>query len=140
MASIADPTLEITNVDDKNVQVIVSYTLKSDNTEQLAGSVFNDVVELLADDSGTQTTIFTYPTGAKPSQFSVSSSAPNVVRSRKQTIPKSTLNEDNGFLANGAEDPDEIFGRITVTYVANQPSGYVPPPPKVTATEKGAWR
>src|SRR5215471_1548495 len=140
MATISDATLEIKNFDDKNVQATVSYTLKADDTEQLAQSVFNDLVELLGDDSGTQTTVFTYPSGAKPSQFAVSQSTPTVARSRTQTIAKSTLNEDSGFLANGAEDPDEILARITVTYVANQPTGAVSPAPLTTTIQKGAWR
>ncbi|MFL6448533.1 MAG: hypothetical protein ACJ746_12705 [Bryobacteraceae bacterium] len=139
MATISDPTLDITNVDDTTVLVTVSYGLVPNQTEKLARTVFQEDIELRADDSGTQTPVFTFANGPKPAQYAVDSSTGTVLRSREHKIPKSTLNEDPGFLANGAQDPDEILAQITISYAANAPTTSALPPVTTTSTEKGAW-
>jgi hypothetical protein len=139
MATISDATLDIENVDDTTVKVTVKYTLKPSQTEKLAGSVFEEKILLMGDDSGTLAQVFAFPDGAKPAQYSVNSSTTTVARSRDHQIPKSTLNEDSGFLANGAQDPDEILAQITVSYAANAPTSSVLPPPTKTKTVVGAW-
>jgi|SRR6185437_11255328 len=139
MATISNATLEIDNVDDKTVKVTVKYDLVPNQTEKLASSVFEEDIVLLADDSGTRTQVFAFANGAKPAQYAVSSSTGTVSRSRDHEIPKSTLNEDPGFLKDGAEDPDEILAQITISYAANAPSTPALPPAATTKIHKGAW-
>jgi hypothetical protein len=139
MATISNATLDIVNVDGTTVEVTVNYDLVPNQTEKLAKSVFGEEIVVLADDSGVQTPVFTFADGPKPAQYAVSSSTGTVSRSRSHKISKSTLNEDPGFLANGAEDPDEILAQITVSYVANAPVGSSPPLPVSTTIQKGAW-
>src|ERR671930_567673 len=98
MANIKNEKLEIENVDDTTVKVTVSYDLVPNQTEKLAGTVFQEDIVLLGDDSGVQTPVFTYANGPKPAQFPVDSSTTTVSRSRDHKIPKSTLNEDPDFL------------------------------------------
>lgn len=139
MATISDATLDIENVDDTTVKVTVSYTLKPDQTEKLAGTVFQEKIRLLGNDPGVQTEVFAFADGAKPAQFAVNSSTITVSRSRDHQISKSTLNEDPGFLANGAQDPDEILAEITISYAANAPSTSALPGAVQTKTVVGAW-
>ena len=139
MATISNATLDIVNVDDTTVEVTVNYDLTPNQTEKLAGSVFKEEIVLMGDDPGVQTPLFTFADGAKPAEYAVTSSTGTVSRSRSHKISKSTLNEDPGFLANGAEDPDEILAQITISYAANPPSTPVLPPTTSTATQKGAW-
>jgi hypothetical protein len=139
MATISNEKLEIDNVDDTTVKVTVSYDLAPNQTEKLAGTVFQEDIVLLGDDSGAQTQVFAFPNGAKPAQYAVNSSTGTVSRSRNHNISKSKLNEDPGFLANGAEDPDEILAQITISYAANPPGTSALPGAATTKTEKGAW-
>jgi len=139
MAKITDPTLKIENVDDTTVKVTVEYGLEPDQDEKLAQSVFKEVIEVYGDDSGTLTPVYTFPSGAKPAEYAVDTSTTTVSRSRDHKISKSTLNEDPGFLANGAQDPDEILAQITISYAANAPSNAKLPPPTQTKTLTGAW-
>jgi hypothetical protein len=139
MATISKPTLDIANVDDTTVELTVSYDLTPNQTEKLAQTVFKETIELKGDDSGTLTTVFTFADGAKPSEYAVDSSTGTVSRVRSHKVPKSTLNEDPGFLANGAEDPDEILAEVTISYAANAPSTSALPSAKSSKTQIGAW-
>jgi hypothetical protein len=139
MATISNEKLDIVNVDDATVKVTVSYDLTPDQTEKLAETVFQEEIVLVGDDSGTLTPVFTFADGAKPAQYKVTSSTNTINRSRDHKIPKSTLNEDPGFLKDGAEDPDEIKAQITISYAANAPTTPALPAPKTTKTKKGAW-
>ena len=139
MATISDAKLDIENVDDTTVKVTVSYTLKPDQTEKLARTVFQEDIVVNGSDSGVLTPVYTFPNGPKPAQYAVDSSTTTVARSRDHKISKSTLNEDPGFLANGAQDPDEILATITVSYAANAPTSSSAPPPVNTTTQVGAW-
>src|SRR5262245_57598872 len=139
MATISDATLDIVNVDDTTVKVTVAYTLTPNNVEKLARSVFQEEIVLKGDDSGTLTPVFTFADGSKPAQYAVDQSTTTVARSRDHKIPKSTLNEDPAFLANGAESQDEILAEITISYAANAPTSPALPAPKTTNTVQGAW-
>ena len=139
MATISNATLVIENVDDTTVKVTVNYDLVPNQTEKLATSVFQEDISIVANDSGTLTPVFTFANGAKPAQYAVDTSTATVSRSRDHQIPKSTLNEDPGFLANGAQDPDEIQAQITITYAANAPSTPKLPPVTTTNLVVGAW-
>jgi hypothetical protein len=139
MATISDPTLDIVNVDDTTVKVTVVYTLTPSNLEKLAGSVFQEDIVLMGDDSGTLTPVFTFANGSIPAQYAVSQSTTSVTRSRDHKISKSTLNEDPAFLANGAENQDEILAQVTISYAANAPTSPTLPAPKNTKTKQGAW-
>jgi hypothetical protein len=140
MATISDAALNIKNVDDTTVKVTVSYTLTPNQTEKLAGSVIQEDIAVMGDDSGTLTQLFAFANGPKPAQYAVSQSTTSVLRSRDHQLAKSTLNEDSGFLANGAEDPDEIKAQITVSYAANAPTTSALPGPTLTNTIVGAFR
>jgi hypothetical protein len=139
MATISDPTLDIVNVDDTTVKVTVVYTLTPSNLEKLAESVFQENIALLADDSGTLTPVFTFADGSLPAQYKVDQSTTSVTRTRDHKIPKSTLNEDPDFLANGAEAQDEILAQVTISYAANAPTSPTLPAAKNSKTKKGAW-
>jgi hypothetical protein len=139
MATISKPTLDIENVDDTTVKVTVDYTLTPNQTEKLARTVFQEDIVVMADDSGTQTPIFTFANGAVPAQYAVDTTTTSVSRSRDHQISKSTLNEDPGFLKNGAQDPDEILAQVTISYAANAPSPSALPPVKTSTLQKGAW-
>ena len=132
MATISDATVDIKNVDDTTVKVTVSYTLTPNKTEKLAGTVFQEKIKLVGSDSGTLTELFAFADGANPAQYAVSSSTTTVVRSRDHQLPKSTLNEDQGFLPDGAEDPDELLGQIILSYAANAPTTSALPGPTLT--------
>lgn len=137
MATISNATLDIVGVDATTVKVTVSYDLVPNQTEKLAGTVFQENIVLLGDHSGT--TVFTFADGAKPAQFAVNSSTSTVSRSRDHKIPKSTLNEDPGLRVDDAEDLDQIQGQITIAYAANAPSTSALPPATATNTHTGAW-
>jgi hypothetical protein len=139
MAKISNQKLKIENIDDNNVKVTVSYDLTPGPTEKSAGSVFQEDIVLMADDSGTLTPLFTYANGPINAQYAVNSSTGTVSRSRDHNLPKSTLNEDPDFLADGAEDPDEIVAQITISYAANAPTTPNLPPTTTTNTKTGAW-
>jgi len=139
MATISGATLDIVNVDDVTVKVTVAYTLTPSNVEKLAGTVFQEDIVLMGDDSGTLAPVFTFADGSKPAQYAVSQSTTSVARSRDHKIPKSTLNEDPAFLANGAEAQDEILAQITISYAANAPASPALPAPTITNTVQGAW-
>src|ERR1700748_109646 len=98
MATISNATLNIENVDDTTVKVTVSYDLVPNQTEKLAGTVFQEDILLMGDDSGTLTQVFAFPNGPKPAQYAVNSSTTTVSRSRDHQIAKSKLNADPGFL------------------------------------------
>lgn len=139
MATISKPTLDIVNVDDTTVKVTVNYNLTPNQTEKLARTVFQEDIVVKADDSGVQTPVFTFANGALPAQYAVDSSTTTVTRTRDHNLSKSSLNEDSGFLKNGAEDPDEILAEVTISYAANAPSPSALPPVKTTDLQKGAW-
>jgi hypothetical protein len=139
MATISNKKLDIENVDDTTVKVTVSYDLVPDQTEKLAGTVFQEDIVLLGDDSGVQTPVFTFANGPTPAQYAVSSSTGTVSRQRDHNIPKSTLNEDPDFLKDGSENLDEILAQITISYAANAPSASALPPPAKTNIHKSAW-
>jgi hypothetical protein len=140
MATISNATLRIDNVTDTTVRVTVSYNLVPNQTEKLANTVFQEKIEVLGDDSGKQTPLFTFADGAKPAQYAVDTSTTTVSRSRDHIIPKSTLNEDPGYLADGAEDPDEVLAQITISYAANAPSTpALPAPAKTPLHPQAAW-
>jgi hypothetical protein len=139
MATISNEKLEIENVDDITVKVTISYDLVPNQTEKLARTVFKEELVVQGDDAGTRTDLFTFPDGAKPSQYAVDTSTATVSRSRDQKIPKSTLNEDPDFLKDGSENLDEILAQITISYAANAPTTSAIPAPKTTPIHKGAW-
>ncbi|HZQ50794.1 MAG TPA: hypothetical protein VFB14_01280 [Bryobacteraceae bacterium] len=138
MATISGATLDIANVNATTVILTVSYTLTANNVEQLAGTVFTENIQVIGDDPGILTDTVV---AALPAQnFAVSTATPTVVRTRTRNLPKSALNEDPLFLANGAEQPDEILARIALAYAANAPATPAIPPPATTNTVVGAWR
>jgi len=138
MATISGATLDIANVNATTVTLTVNYTLTPNNIEQLAGSVFSENIQVIGDDPGILTDALV---AALPIQnFAVSTATPTVARTRTRNVPKSALNEDPLFLANGAEEPDEILARITLAYAANAPTAPAIPPPATTNTVVGAWR
>ena len=138
MATISGATLDIANVNATTVRLTINYTLAPNNVEQLAGTVFRENIEVIGDDPGVLTDI---PVTAFPTQnFAVSTTTPTVARTRTRNVLKSALNEDPLFLANGAEEADEILARITLGYAANAPTTPAIPPPVTTNTVAGAWR
>lgn len=137
MATISNTTLDIVGVDDKTVKVTVNYDLVPNQTEKLAGTVFQEDIVLLGGNSGAQ--VFAFANGAKPAQYAVSSSTGTVSRSRDHKLPKSDLNENPGLRGDDAEDQDEILAQITISYAANAPGTSALPPATKTKTRTGAW-
>jgi hypothetical protein len=72
--------------------------------------------------------------------FAVNAATINVARDRNRNVLKSNMNEDSGFEATGAEQVDEVFARVTITYAANAPAMPTLPPPSNSNTVTGAWK
>jgi hypothetical protein len=138
MATISGATLDIANFNATTVILTVNYTVTPNNVEQLAGTVFTENIDVIGDDPGILTD--TVVAALATQNFAVSTATPTVVRTRTRNVLKSTLNEDPLFLANGAEEPDEILARITLAYAANAPTAPAIPPPATTNTVIGAWK
>jgi hypothetical protein len=136
MATITTPSLVITNVNATTVNVAVSYTLTPTAIEKLAGSVFSEKIELIGDDPILDVVVSVFPIQS----YAVNASTVNVPRTRNRNILKSTLNEDLGFESTGAEQVDEVFTRLSITYAANAPTVPTLPPAKISNTVKGAWK
>ncbi len=124
MATIANQTLTIDNVDDTTVLVTVNYELTRGPTEKTAAAVFNEDMRLMGDDNGTLTELFAFASGPKHAQFALNSTTGTVLRSRSHNLAKSVLNEHPAFLPDGSENLDEIKAKITLSYAANAP---IPP-------------
>ena len=138
MATITVPVLTITNVNATTVSLKVTYTLTPSNIEKLAGTVFKDKIDVIADDPGffSDITVTTLPTA----EFTVNAGTVNVQRTIALPRLKSQLNEDPLFEQNGSQDIDEIFARVTITYLANAPIVPTLPPLGKSNIEKGAWK
>ena len=143
MATITVPVLTITNVNATTVSLRVTYTLTPSNIERLAGTVFQDAIKVIGDDApfgtfgGTDLTVADMSTGA----FAVGA-APPLSYPRTVTVNrlKTSLNEDPTFLANGAEQVDEMFARVTIAYAANPPAVATLPAPGVSNQVSGSWK
>jgi hypothetical protein len=136
MATISNPSLLVTNLNDTTVTVTVKYTLTPNAVEKLAGTVFSEDIQLIGEDDGPDDLVIT--TFAKDNFKS--NGAPTVSRTRTKNVLKSALNEDPKFESNGAELPDEVLARITLKYAAIPPIPPALPSPAVTNTVKGAWK
>ena len=138
MATISAASLTVANVNATTVKATVKYTLTPNAIEKLAGTVFTENIQLIGDDPGvlTDVVVAAFPLQA----YAVSAATPTVMRTLSRNVLKSSMNEDPAFLANGAEDPDEVFGRIVLSYAASAPTPPAIPPPATTNTVTGAWR
>ena len=138
MATVSGASLTITNLNNTTVTATIKYTLTPNAVEKLAGTVFSEDLRLIGDDPEvlTDMVVASYPVQA----FAVSSATPNVVRTRTRNVVKSALNEDAGFESTGAEQSDEIFGRVSLSYAANAPVPSALPGPASTNTVSGAWK
>ena len=138
MAAITVPALVVTNVNNTTVNLRVSYTLTPSAIEKLAGTVFSENIQAIGDDAGVlgDIVITTFPTQV----FAVNATTTNVPVTRTRNVLKSNMNEDSGFLTTGAEQSDEVFARVTITYAANAPAAPTLPPPGKSATVTGAWK
>ncbi len=138
MANISGAALNVTNVNATTVLATVTYTLTPTQVEKLAGTVFNENLQLIGDDAGVLTDIVISNFPAQ--SFAVSAATPTVLRTRTRNILKSAMNEDPAFLANGSEQSDEVFTRVTLSYAANAPNPPTLPAPATTNTVNGAWK
>jgi hypothetical protein len=138
MATISNQTLTIENVNSTQVRVKVSYRLTPSEIEKLAGTVFSGRIQVIGDDAGVANDIVitTFPAD----NFAVSNATPFVDRTVSTTLRKSALNEDQGFLATGAEEIDQILARITLSYAANAPNVAALPLARETNLVTGAWK
>ncbi len=139
MATITVPaSLIVTNVNATTVNLKVSYTLTPSLIEKLAGTVFQESIQAIGDDPGILSDIVV---AAFPVQiFAVNAATISVVRDRNRNVLKSNMNEDSGFEATGAEQVDEVFARVTLTYAANAPVVPTLPPPSNSNIVTGAWK
>jgi hypothetical protein len=138
MATLTSQTLKIENVDDKNVRVRVNYKLTPSVVEKLAGTVFSGNIQLIGDDLGVASDIVI--TTFSADIFAVNNATTFVDRTVSRVLPKSALNEDSGFQSTGAEESDEIFARITLSYAAAAPNPPALPSPRNTNFVEGAWK
>jgi hypothetical protein len=138
MATISGATLTIANLNATTVTATVKYTLTPSAIEKLAGTVFSENVQLIGDDPGVLSDIVV--SGFPGQAFAVAAGTVNVPRTRTRNVLKSALNEDPGFESTGAEQVDEIFARISLTYAANAPIPPTLPGPATTNTVAGAWK
>ena len=138
MATIAGTSLLVENVNATTVKLTVKYILTPNAVEKLAGTVFSESIQVIGDDAGMATDIVV--TNFPSDVFAVSSATPTVTRTRSRNVLKSAMNENPGFLATGAEQSDEVFGRITLAYAASAPIPPALPPPATTNTVTGAWK
>lgn len=136
MATISNPSLLVTNLNDTTVSVTVKYTLNVNMLEKLGGSVFTENIQLIGEDPGPDDLVITTFTG----DSYTSNGLATVTRTRTKNVLKSAMNEDPKFESNGAEQPDEVLARITLKYGANPPDPPALPPPTVTNTVTGAWK
>ena len=138
MATITVPALIITNVSDTTVSLKVSYTLTPSAIEKLAGTVFSESIQAIGDDPGILGDIIV--TTFSTQVFAVNSATINVARTRTRNVLKSNMNEDSGFEVTGAEQVDEVFARVTITYAANAPAVPTLPLPSNSNIVTGAWK
>jgi hypothetical protein len=139
MATITvGPSLVIANVNATTVSLTVNYTLTPNATEKLAGTVFSESIQAIGDDPGaiSDIVVTTYPAQV----FAVGAGTVNVPRTRTRNVLKANLNEDPDFLATGAEQSDEVFARVTLSYAANPPIPAAIPPATNSNTVSGAWK
>lgn len=138
MAIITVPALVVTNVNDTTVSLKVSYILTPSAIEKLAGTVFSESIQVKGDDPGIlgDIVVTTFPVQV----FAVNAATINVARTRTRNVLKSNMNEDSGFEATGAEQVDEIFARVTITYAANAPAISTLPLPSNSNIVTGAWK
>ncbi|KAF0249208.1 MAG: hypothetical protein FD167_1394 [bacterium] len=138
MATITVPvSLIVTNVNATTVNLKVSYTLTPSLIEKLAGTVFQESIQAIGDDPGIfDLLITTFPVEF----FAVNTGIIKVERSRNRNVLKSNMNEDSAFEATGAEQVDEVFARVIITYAANGPAVPTLPPPTSSNTVTGAWK
>ncbi len=138
MATITNALLTIQNLNATTVRVRVTYRLTPNNVEKLAGTVFNEGIRVIGSDPGpNEPTLLIFPNA----QFAVNNNTPFVDRVRIiNNVSKFALNEDPGFESTGAEQPDEVFARITVTYAANAPVQPALPQPLLSNEITGAWK
>ena len=127
MATISGASLTIANVNATTVKATVKYTLTPNVIEKLAGTVFSEDIRLIGDDPGvfSDVLVSAFPASA----YAVSNATPTVSRTLTRNVLKSAMNEDAGFLVNGAEESDEVFARITLAYAASAPNPPALPPP-----------
>jgi hypothetical protein len=118
------------------VTVTVKYTLIPSAVEKVAETVFTENIQLIGYDGK--------PNGPVIANFAQDAYTTNgqssVLRTKTKNVPKSTLNEDKEYKANGAEEPDEIQARITIGYGPVKPNPQTLPPPTVTNTIKDVWK
>ncbi|MDI6793430.1 MAG: hypothetical protein QME81_11290 [bacterium] len=138
MASITNPVLVVTGVNPTTVNLKVTYTLTPSAIEKLAGTVFKESILAIGDDSGVlgDVVVATFT----PQVFVVNAATINVPRNRALNVLKSAMNEDSGFEPSGAEQVDEIFAKVTITYEANAPVVPTLPAPGISSTVTGAWK
>lgn len=146
-------TIEKSTSMPKYVRVTIKYRLTPSRVEQMAGSVFNEELSLMArdwlilpiDPAVSGESALSFPTRDNPiitlrgAPFPVSGSTPHVDRSRVFTLSKSSLNEDPELSATGSEIEDEVLARVKVAYAANQPVGSVAPAPAFSSVLSGTW-
>jgi hypothetical protein len=138
MATISVPTFTVANVNATTVLLTVTYTLTPNATEKLAGTVFSENIQAIGDDPGVAGDIVV--TNFPVQLFAVNAATVNVARTRTRNVLKSNMNEDPAFLATGAEQSDEVFCRVTLSYAANPPIPAAIPPATNSNTVSGAWK
>jgi hypothetical protein len=138
MATITVPTFTVANVNATTVALTVNYTLTPNATEKLAGTVFSENIQAIGDDPGIISDIVV--TNFPVQVFAVNAATVSVARSRTRNVLKANMNEDPAFLANGAEQSDEVLARVTLSYAANPPIPPAIPPVTNSAAVSGAWK
>lgn len=131
MSVIRNPLLTIEDVSDSLVRVIVRYTVVQFPLEFWANTLYGEDIRLIGDDypfnpaepSGTDITVAVFPpyTVGNPHVHHAPPPLFSFERERVLLVGKDALNEDPGFTSLGLPKQDEVFGLITLRYLANVP-------------------